>query len=240
MTLIPIGKLKKMEAQNSIPEQSLDLNQGNDLFEGIENLSADIDPSIKNDNISDSKIKEEIPSTEKEPVEQEQSKETTIEDYIFEKLESFGWPGRLLQNYKDEFVSRSISADGVEEVELELLDKKYPSMSKISTKDVKQIVSDIQKKFGLYFQGGNNNDGKWSFKFVSQKETSEEDEKNPTDMDITNYLDKAYGSSTNKNKKEPKKASTLKEMIKLNKNEMFDILSNKIAKNYIQKIYPKG
>ncbi|MFO8087102.1 MAG: hypothetical protein R6T91_04740 [Bacteroidales bacterium] len=225
-----------MEAQSSIPEQSVNLNQGNDLFNGMENLSADISEPEE--------AEVDIPEPEKEieetPLKQEkeESKETTIEDYIFQKLESFGWPGRLLQDYKDKFVSRAISADGVEEVEIEILDKQYPNMSKIQTQDIKQILSDIQGKFGLYFQGGNNNDGKWSFKFVSQKENPDEEE-NKTDMDITSYLDKAYGTPSNPSKtpSEPKKASTINEMIKFNKNELFDVLSNKIAKNYINKIY---
>ena len=244
MTLIPTGKLKIMEAQTSIPDDAVNLNQGHDLFNRADEMSVDV-PEIDSEINPDQQGLEEesLLKPEPKPEQNVQSdRESTIEDYIFQKLESFGWPGRLLQDYKDKFVSRSISAEGVEEVRIELLDKQYPNMSKISTKDIKQIVSDIQSKFGLFFQGGDNNDGKWSFRFISTKETPEEDE-NPADLDITGYLDKAYGtpSKSSNSPKEPskKEASTIEEMIKYNKNEIFDSLNNKVAKSHINKVWSK-
>ena len=101
MTLIPTGKLKIMEAQTSIPDDAINLNQGHDLFNTADGMSVDV-PEIDSEIDSSQGLEQEEPLLQTEqdvqPEQDVQSdRESTIEDYIFQKLESFGWPGRLLQ-----------------------------------------------------------------------------------------------------------------------------------------------
>ena len=215
MSIIPRGKTLIMKAQ-AIEDP---LHQ-QDIFDDI-----DIDNIPEPEVIPEQEAVQEqevIPEQESVETVQPQEKQHTLENYIFNKLESFGWPGRLLQDYKDKFSSKSLSADGVEEVKIEILDRKYPNMDQIDKKDIKIIIKEISNQFGLYFSGGDNNDGRWSLRFTSEHEVEEEQDQ--TEMGAVNYLDKIYGNPKKSGLSPDKKALTLKEMIKIGKDEIIKLI----------------
>jgi len=222
MDIVPTGKIRIMEAQTI----SSPLSQGY------------IDPSETQDMFSNINMDQEVPQEIPQEITQEpQQEEKTIENYIFKKLESFGWPGRLLQEYKDKFTYKSISADGSEEVKVEILDKHYPDMKIISRDELKEIIKEIQDVFGLHFEGGENNEGKWSLRFSSKSDEAQtEDVRKENDMGATTYLDNAYGTPADKSNKNIGKKASFLDMIKEEKEKFVKTYIT----NYISKIYKKG
>ncbi|HUS49094.1 MAG TPA: hypothetical protein VMZ91_02960 [Candidatus Paceibacterota bacterium] len=227
MDIVPTGKIRIMEAQsvsNPFSQGYIHPEETQDMFSNI-NMDQEIPQKI-----------EEIPQ-EQIQEETQQPEEKTIENYIFKKLESFGWPGRLLQEYKDKFTHKSISADGSEEVKTEILDKHYPDMKTISRDELKEIVKEIQDSFGLHFEGGENNEGKWSLRFSSKSDEAQtEESRKENDMGATTYLDNAYGTPANKSNKNIGKKASFLDMIKEEKEKF---VKNYIT-NYLSKIYKKG
>jgi len=234
MAIVPSGRLKLMQAQ-TIGNPSF-LGNGNSMsWNNPQSLNEeespgevlDIDPNadsnvVPTDTMEQIQPEEQIqPNIEENDLSHSGKKSNTIKDYIFQKLQGFGWPGRLLQEYKDNFENTSIAADGTEEVKIELVDRHYPDMSAITKEEIMKIVSEIQKSFGLHFNGASNNNGKWTIDFTSKEEQPQE---NGNDVGAQSYLDSVYGKQPGNHEK-TKKAFTLNELIHANKDSLIKKLA---------------
>lgn len=236
MAIVPSGRLRLMQAQNignpsflgnenSMPwDNPKSLNEVEESPGEVLDIDTNADPNvIPTDTMGQNQPEEQIqPNIEENNFSDSGKKSSTIKDYIFQKLQEFGWPGRLLQEYKDNFENTSIAADGTEEVKVELVDRHYPDMSAITNKEIMKIVSEIQKLFGLHFNGASNNSGKWTIDFTSKEERPQED---GNDIGAQSYLDSVYGKQPGNHEK-TKSAFTVQELIKANKNKVI----NKLAK----------
>ncbi len=218
MNIVPSGKIRLLRGQR-IEEPitpGLDNGVSNDISMG-EDLPQDV-PDVSS---VDNSIQTEVPQ------------EDTLTGYIFKKLQEFGYPGRRLDEFKKKFVSEDISPDGTKNKVVEIPDKYYPGQDGITKtvedSDVSNIAKEIQQKFGLHFNGAKRSDGKWSISFTSAN--VQKDEEAP----IADNLDEVYGNPLKGDKgrrRESVKASTLGELMKESKDNVFDKL-NKIINGEI-------
>ncbi len=157
----------------------------------------------------------------------------TLTSYIFEKLQSYGYPGRRLQEFKSEFVKESVSPDGVKDIEVVIPDKQYPDekgfTDTIENEELKSISHEINQMFGLNFNGADRAGGKWTIKFTSANLI------NPEDQEVSrDSLDQVYGKpqKSPQDQQQPGReskpigmaASTIGEMIKENRDELISKL----------------
>jgi hypothetical protein len=139
----------------------------------------------------------------------------TLTDFIFRKLESFGYPGRRLEEFKKKFIKENISPDGTKDIKVEIPDKYYPNemgdIKTIETEELSSLVSEMGDKFGLNFNGAERSEGKWVINLTSAKKG-----KNPEDEMAPDNLEEVYGpANSNGNLKKKKvNAFSLNEMIK--------------------------
>ena len=116
----------------------------------------------------------------------------TLTSYIFEKLQTYGYPGRRLQEFKSEFVKESVSPEGQKDIEVVIPDKKYPDekgfTDTIENEELKSIAHEVNKSFGLNFNGADRAGGKWTIKFTSADISNPEEEAISHDS-----LDSVYG-----------------------------------------------
>jgi hypothetical protein len=231
MAIVPTGKTRVMVAQDfssplsegyhgeSISENREDLND----IEGYETGGA------MEEDLSENKDyhQEPLSPTEK-PIAEEDGKKT-LTSYIYEKLQSYGYPGRRLQEFKAEFVKESISPDGVKDIQVVIPDKKYPDeqgvTGTIENEELKDISGEVNKIFGLNFNGAERSDGKWTIKFTSADTSIPEEEINHDN------LDQVYGKPDKgkSNQKPTRSASTIGEMIKEQKEKIVGKLKKMIG-----------
>jgi hypothetical protein len=245
MSITPIGKLKQMEAQNigNPILNSSPLGEPSPMGEEasqVDSLREEAIPGdISNGDIpeiddQDGMVDEVVEEEQGPPIQKEKKK--TLSNYIFKKLEEFGYPGRRLEEFKKKFVTQDISADGTETVKVEIPDKKYPNPNSgetetIEANDLTGMIREVNKMFGLNFTGAHRSEGKWTMDFSSAKVDREEDTAGMQDN-----LDEVYGTpSKGKNEKTTptRAAHTLGELIKESKNKIVnklkDILGEKNA-----------
>ena len=228
MAIVPAGKLRIMQAQN-MRESLYDNPQIEKPVsapypgEGIDSTPT-LEPEV---------ALEEEPQMEEE-LQQEESKERkTLSNYIFKKLESFGYPGRRLEEFKKKFVNQDISPEGTETIRIEIPDKKYPNpqtgkTETIESDDLYPLVKEINKIFGLNFNGASRAEGRWTINFTSEVVSKENDEEGM----VTDNLDEVYGQPSKGRK--PKAAFTIEEMIKKGKNNLVDTLKKVIGEKNAQ------
>jgi hypothetical protein len=135
-----------------------------------------------------------------------------LTDFIGKKLQSFGYPGRRLHEYKSKFVKQVISAEGEKEVEVTIPDSYYGKNRPISDEDFKRMVGEIKHKFGLFFTGAERSEGKLSIKFTSSNIDATAGEEEP----IEDELSKVYGQPGSKDsakQKSRRTAHTIHELI---------------------------
>lgn len=116
----------------------------------------------------------------------------TLTTFIYETLESYGYPGRRLQEFKSEFVKESVSPEGIKDIEVVIPDKKYPDekgfTDTVENEELRQIAHGVNQAFGLNFNGAERAGGKWTIKFTSV------DLPNPEEEAVTrDSLDQVYG-----------------------------------------------
>jgi hypothetical protein len=143
----------------------------------------------------------------------------TLTDFIFKKLESFGYPGRRLEEFKKKFIKENISPDGTKDIKVEIPDKYYPdemgNIKTVETEELSSIVSEMSDTFGLNFNGAERSEGKWTINLTSARKDD-----NPEDQIETDNLDDVYGPSGSKGSKKKKiKAFSMSEMINASKSE---------------------
>ena len=112
-------------------------------------------------------------------------------------------------------------------------DKYYPDQSgvtkSIEDDDLRTIIQEINKKFGLHFNGAKRAQGKWTIMFTSANPSPDQGEQPITG----DNLDEVYGTPTQKNKNRaknaPVRAFTIDEMIKTQKDSIVDNLKKIIG-----------
>lgn len=144
----------------------------------------------------------------------------TLTDFIFKTLESFGYPGRRLEEFKKKFVKESVAPDGTKDIKVEIPDRHYPdemgNIKTVETEELGKIVQHINSKFGLNFNGAERSEGKWLINLTSAKREEDGD-----DSMVKDNLDEVYGSPSsggNPKKEKPVQAYSQREMITASKN----------------------
>jgi len=147
----------------------------------------------------------------------------SIDSYIFEKLQGFGYPPRRLHEFEDEFVKENIFPGEHKEVTIIIPDRYYGSKQRINGQDFNQIIKEIQEKFGFMFLGGKREAKKIEMNFSSQESQTEEDEEG-----ITDELDEVYGTPK-KNKKNQKTKAKIASVEKASTKELILEEMSKLA-----------
>ncbi len=230
MSLVPSGKTRVMVAQT----------YSNPLSEGFEGMSINNDSSqpLETDNAMEEDIgggnvindDVSIEPGEDQNLTPKENGRKTLTTYVYEKLQSYGYPGRRLQDFKAEFVKESISPEGVKDIQVVIPDKKYPDekgfTDTIENKELREISHEVSQIFGLHFNGAERSDGKWTIKYTSADLSDPEEE-------ISNdNLDQVYGKpdrSKQERQKPIRSASTMREMIKEQKNKIVKTLKKMIG-----------
>ena len=149
-----------------------------------------------------------------------------ITEYIFKKLESFGYPPRRLEQFENKFVDEKLYPGGLREVSITLPDRYYAKRKRLSDKDVASIVKEMQSQFQLSFVDAERKEKNLTMNFTSQVQKDEEDEVMAGDV-----LDDVYGGGESLSKqKKNKKASTMNELLKYNRENLFKTMLS-ILKN---------
>jgi len=239
MSLVPVGKTRIMVAQTFSSPLSegyggspisdndggpMPLETGDAMEEDIGAPEGDINNTTVNDDVS-------ISAEEEEQIVPQEKGRKTLTTYIFEKLQNYGYPGRRLQEFKAEFVKESISPEGVKDIQVVIPDKKYQDergyTDTIENEELREISHEVNKMFGLNFNGAERSDGKWTIKFTSADLTQPEEEINHDN------LDDVYGKPDKKpneqRQKQMRNASTIGEMIKEQKNMIVNKLKKMIG-----------
>jgi len=248
MILVPSGKTRVMVAQNFSTSPSLSEGYGgtsiSDKGEGgpsfLNETQSTIDPvsgidskleteDAMDDDIEEKPINDDV-SMGQEDEGQFKSKENkkTLTSYLFEKLQSYGYPGRRLQEFKSEFVKESVSPEGIKDIEVVIPDKKYPDekgfTDTIENEELKNIAHEVNKSFGLNFNGADRAGGKWTIKFTSANIVNPDEESISHDT-----LDQVYGKPNKSGQPDKKpaveskptiRAFSIGEMIKDKKNDI--------------------
>ena len=213
MTLVPSGKTRVMVAQNIGRAEPLSGVGG--MSESIDNEGAgplkpaedpmgapfapapEPGPSLDTEGAMDDDLGTEsvnddvsIGADEEAQMAPKENKKT-LTSYIFEKMQSYGYPGRRLQEFKSEFVKETVSPEGQKDIEVVIPDKKYPDekgfTDTIEGDELKSIAHEVNQAFGLNFNGADRAGGKWTIKFTSADITD------PEEGISHDTLDQVYG-----------------------------------------------
>lgn len=235
MSITPAGKTRVMVAQTFANPLSEGYAQAPSVEKRQDTISFDTDKAMEEEvgSPSMSTMEQEGNSSISSPIGGEQNtspkeKKKTLTNYVFEKLKSYGYPGRRLEEFKSKFVKESVSPQGVKDIQIEIPDRKYPGADGIAdtieNSDLKEIAREIQESFGLNFNGADRSDGKWTIKFTSEKLANPDEQESVADS-----LEQVYGSPSGKGDgskgqvfKGKQKAAgwTMQEMIKASKNDV--------------------
>lgn len=243
MTLVPVGKLRLMKVQSitdpvsgwfppgqapAVQNQSIGqmgLAETKPMDDGSNiNLVNNNTPNL--DGVDDYLMdKTNIPEEAKKPQMQSGG---GIKDFVFEKLQGFGYPPRRLLDFKDKFAKMSIDSDFSRTVEIDIPDKHYGNNKPIDKEEFAKFVKEIEQKFDLYFEKADNNDGRWTIAFTSVNMAAQ----NAVEEEISgDNLEQIYGtpSGTQKDKTNvpQKQASSIQELMQSRKDELVNTL-NKI------------
>ena len=147
-----------------------------------------------------------------------------ITEFIFSKLERFGYPPRRLEQFENKFVDEKLYPGGLREVSITLPDRYYAKRKRLSDSDIASIVKEMQSQFQLNFVDAERKDKNLTMNFTSQVQKDEnEDEALAGDV-----LDDVYGGGeggSSKQKKNKKtQASTINELLKYNKENLFQTM----------------
>jgi hypothetical protein len=235
MAIVPSGKMRIMQAQyidgglrdNAQIERPVAPGYDGGQPDISPTPEPEIEPEILEPEIEDPEMDPDLEHGMSEPgmepeMEPEDSKDKkTLSNYIFKKLESFGYPGRRLEEFKKKFVNQDISAEGIETIKIEIPDKKYPDpqtgkTETIESEDLSPIIREINSLFGLNFNGAHRAEGKWTIDFTSENIAKDED----TEGMVRDNLDEIYGQPSKKGRQKAASVNTMEEMIKSNKDDM--------------------
>lgn len=155
-----------------------------------------------------------------------------ITDYIYKKLQSFGYPPRRLEQFETKFINEKMYPGGLREVAVTIPDRYYAKRRRLKDSDISKMVEEIGSTFGLSFVDAQRKDKSIIMNFTSQVEKDEENENGETG----DVLDEVYGGPSSSETK-PKKsngrngkkiASTMNELLKDSNNILLQKLLSMI------------
>lgn len=206
------GFLKTSQVDNYNPEEQNFWQEKNiGTFDGLMQNEDPVFQENKEQNspvLNDEEKQEFVKIPEKKP---DGKRHSDVENYILEKLQSFGYPLRRLEDFSEEFVEETITVGNnnsmPREVIVVLPDRYYGSRDRISEDDLQKIISELSSMFKLHLLEGKRKDKKITLKFTSSRNDvskGSESEAQPQ----TDELDEIFGDKTkNMKKKENKKES---------------------------------
>lgn len=222
MPIVPSGTRKVMQAQSFgdtiNPQNDLGNLRLDQPLEGSEqvNIPQDIDAEPSKDINS---LTEQVGNTDKA---------SDISEYIFEKLQSFGYPPRRLEEFESEFVKQKFYPGENREVTVVIPDRYYGMKKGLSEEDVNSIIKDISDKFGLSFLEGNREDKKITLEFMSAQQAKQLAADENEEAVAGDDLDEVYGSPSKEKSKSKKsketKAYSIFELIKMGRESWIEAL----------------
>ena len=132
-------------------------------------------------------------------------KTSDISEYIFEKLQSFGYPPRRLEEFESEFVKQKFYPGENKEVTVVIPDRYYGMKKGLSEEDVNTIIKEISEKFGLSFLEGDREDKRITLEFMSQQQAQQLAKDEEANTVVGDELDEVYGAPS---KEKPKSRKT--------------------------------
>jgi hypothetical protein len=157
---------------------------------------------------------------------EEGTTEADLTDYLFNKLQEFGYPGRRLQEFKSKFVTENIAADGNKTVEIVIPSTYYGKNKEVPDSVFGKFIKEIEKKFNLFFDGASKAEGKATIKFTSVNQKDD-----PDQMVEEDELSRVYGqpSKDSISNERHTTASTIYELIGDQKDDMMEKLAKIIG-----------
>ena len=201
MAIVPAGKTRLMVSQVISTPGTQGYNDG----------EAQITPEAVGNDLPEIPEVPEVPEAPEEGLQGiPEDNQPTLTDYIFKTLESFGYPGRRLEEFKKKFVKESVSPDGTKDIKVEIPDRYYPdemgNIKTVETEELGKIVQDINSKFGLNFNGAERSEGKWTINLTSAKKEEEGEGEGSL---VRDNLDEVYGTPSGNGKPSVKKETTV-------------------------------
>lgn len=215
MALTPSGKMRLMQAQTiNSKEYHPDIYRDFGMEKPVQPEQQENIPKIDANELEDGFMdKMNIPDQA-----QKEHQDKGIKDFVFHKLQEWGYPPRRLVEFKNKFAEISIDADFNRQVSIQIPDKKYGSNEQIDQDELSKFVKEVEKKFKLYFERAENKEGKWNIDFTSI-DTSIPEEGEEIEETHDDNLDEVYGKA-DRTKPAKKKAMSLSEMIKTQKTDV--------------------
>ena len=229
MTIVPAGETRLMVAQTYADPLSSGYDQQydearSDVPPTDMPSTNDIQP-IESVPMDDTQTEEIVDETQTDTIEDQKSDmkqdDSTMKGYTFNLLLDMGYPGRRVTEFKDRLVKQEISADGTISYTIEIPEETYPDETTgkthtLSDNDILKVTQNVKEKFGFEFNGASRGDDKITIKFISNNASDEQNEQ------VVDNLDKVYGNPSKQPKR--KAAFTIKEMIKLSKDDTINQL----------------
>jgi hypothetical protein len=173
------------------------------------------------------------------PKEQKSESAMDLTEYVSQKLQSFGYPPRRLEQFEDEFVHEKIFPGSLREVMIVIPDKYYALKRRVSDQDFSSIIKEIQEKFGLTFVDAERKDKKISINFTSQA-AQDEDENGESSALMGDGLEEVYGPTSGggeqpktkrvRSRYTNKQASFIGGSLKAKREELFNIVRSLLEK----------
>jgi len=221
MPIIPSGMQKIMQAQYNVKPE----NRFGDNFSVTETAQEQPIPEVSPSEDEAIKI----------PDQEDKQRKPDLLEYIYAVLEKLGYPPRRLDAFSDEFIEEQMYPGGMKEVKVILPDRYYGKKKRLSDKDLNKIMDQIQSNFGLVLTEAVRKEKKVIMDFTSaqsQEQGEVKAEQPEDDLDVIFGKPKNEKSSETKAMKggNKKKAQTIQEMIKENRNTVIDSLMKMLEK----------
>jgi len=213
MAIVPSGKRKIMVAQHgSFGQQDFSNSQLDNL-----NLNKPMVPPQEDSDTSSFLPKNFFDEKT------DDTSQMDITEFIFKTLEGFGYPPRRLEQFENKFVDEKLYPGGLREISITLPDRYYSERKRLKDTDISKIVQEMQTTFQLNFVDAERKDKNIKMNFTSQSQ-KEEGEEGEVDM-AGDVLDDVYGGGeTASRKKKSKKAQTINELVKSNKDVIYNLM----------------
>jgi len=231
MPIVPSGAKRLMQAQSFGPDYSMSDEFGDTDFASL------IPKQVDNSN-SQFPVEEQMDSVE-EPAKDvgdlaevgaDPEKPSDIGEFVFQKLQNFGYPPRRLEEFESEFVKQKFYPGDNKEVSVVIPDKYYGTKKSLSDEDLNGIVKEIVEKFGLSFIEGERGDKKITLEFMSQRAKTLKDNGGVEEEVVGDELDEVYGTPQTAKKGRAKKAAdvpTTFELLKMGREQLIEALMKK-------------
>lgn len=164
---------------------------------------------------------------------QQEQDENDIAGFLVTVLANWGWPERTLSKYKENMVSEKLQPDGVggvtKNISITIPNTYYGqgSAGRIKEMDYMKLIAEIQNRYHIRWQKGDRSGVMMSLSFTSEAQNAAQD---PAEQ----QLERVYGKPSGKGAAPgaagggdmAKAASTMGEMLKMRKDELYNTMRN--------------